>query len=630
MKKLLVILFFLGVFVNAQKPTTQVVDFIPIAVPAQSEGRLYYDQTSQTLFLWNGSSWVDLGGSGGGSEDGVVSGVSLSGQNLNFTGTAPGFIGAVDLSSLVSPYVPLSGATMNSGSTFIAYNFGVRNLQSGGPAAEFYQTDASDNTLSSHIFDRGQIYMSVKNDGVSPTQQMDLGINAESDYSGYYIGMSGSANTAKILKFLNISGSSVGQRTAEFTGRVAGEDGIALDEFATKGQLDALAANGTGIVAEGTITTDGSGTTYTANHGLGYAPASTRIQTQRLDDGTTGAESEISIGNITTTSFDIIIESASATGDPIAWRVYGTDSATPWNGDELVTAIDTELGGTTWQSGGGATQKKNILPLTQDTTLTATAFDSGALWLENTSGNTYDVTIDDDGIEKGEAVTFNQIGQGKIRVKYDAGNALPGILASTIDSISAFTIVKQTTSFIPWGAWESFSLTTPPPLDGNPNPELNNSNASGFGSENANNLWPGGGADGEYQIIGDITLNTVADVTHGYGGTHVLEIVDGAGDGGDYPRVWQAATTGEVYEWAVLYYNFDCDDAVFQIDGGGSADGKEVDLTVQGAWTLVTGEFTQDDTLFNWRVFPNKNGTGQIGDRIHILVSIKLKDDQGS
>lgn len=357
MKKLLfTVLLVLATGIYAQKPSIDWHDYIPQAsVPTQSEGRLYYDQTSQTLFLWNGLSWVDLGGSGGGS-DGVVTGVSLSGQNLNFTGTAPGFIGTVDLSSLVSPYVPLSGATMNSGSIFIAYNFGVRNLQSGGPAAEFYQTDASDNILSNHLFDRGQFTMRVQNDGVSPTLQMDFGINAETDYTGYYIGMSGSSNTAKILKFLNISGSSVGQRTAEFTGRVAGEDGTASDEFVTKGQLDALAANGTGIVAEGTITTDGSGTTYTVSHGLGYAPASTRIQTQRLDDGTTGAESEISIGNITTTTFDIIIESASATGDPIAWHIKGNTSDTPLNGGEVVTAVNSELGGTTWQSGGGSGQ----------------------------------------------------------------------------------------------------------------------------------------------------------------------------------------------------------------------------------------------------------------------------------
>ncbi|MEM1339822.1 MAG: hypothetical protein AAF634_11615 [Bacteroidota bacterium] len=287
-----------------------------------------------------------------------------------------------------------------------------------------------------------------------------------------------------------------------------------------------------------------------------------------------------------------------------------------------------QINGLRWCDPGASGASEEVISLTQDTTLTASAFDNTKLY-ENVQGYTVDVTIQDDGsIPKGRFVKFQQTSaSGKIRVRYDNSNPIPGILASTVDSISGFRLQKMTTHYIAQGLWELFNDVGDPPLSGNVNPELNNSNASGFGSDNANNLWPSGGSDGEYQIIGNVTLNTVADTSHGFGGTHVLEVVDGEGDGGDYPRVWQSTTTGEIYEYSVWYYNVDCDDAVFQIDGGGSSVGKEVDLTVQGVWTEAKGEWSADDSLANWRVFTNKNGTGQPGDRILILVSIKLKDD---
>ena len=118
--------------------------------------------------------------------------------------------------------------------------------------------------------------------------------------------------------------------------------------LATSADLAALAANGTGIVAEGVYTIAGGSNTYTVTHNLGYVPALTRIQLQAIDQDQVVI---LKVETPTATTFDIDSSSSTLTGN-IAWRIFGTDTATPLDGGELVTAVNTELGNTDWQTGG--------------------------------------------------------------------------------------------------------------------------------------------------------------------------------------------------------------------------------------------------------------------------------------
>lgn len=200
-------------------------------------------------------------------------------------------------------------------------------------------------------------------------------------------------------------------------------NGTAWEGFATDADLAALAATGTGIVAEGTFTTTAS-RVYTITHGLGYAPASTRIQAQMLVDGVSGVRATPQIGNITSTTFDIDVD-GSTSGLDYAWRIFGTDSATPLSGSEVVSAIDTELGQTTWKTGGSGDITKVGTPVDNQIGVW-----TGDGTLEGDSGLTYDGTDLD---VSGAITTVNVSPTGNEVVNKTAlDNELSGYVAGDI------------------------------------------------------------------------------------------------------------------------------------------------------------------------------------------------------
>ena len=141
------------------------------------------------------------------------------------------------------------------------------------------------------------------------------------------------------------------------SGLVATNVKSAVDEL--ENEIDNIAANGTGIVAEGNISLTPSAAT-TVTHGLGYTPDIQRISVIFSAAASVGTGPVIS--NVTSTTFDIAM--GSATGVTAYWAVFGADTATPLSGSEVVTAINTELGNTSWQSSGGSGIQSEASPPT--------------------------------------------------------------------------------------------------------------------------------------------------------------------------------------------------------------------------------------------------------------------------
>ena len=108
-----------------------------------------------------------------------------------------------------------------------------------------------------------------------------------------------------------------------------------------------------GIVASGTDSGTGTGV-QTIIHGLGYVPDASRITVQSQDAISTIA---FGIENVTTTSFDV---RSNGSADFFHWKIFGTNSTTPLVGSEVVSLIDTELGQTTWKTGGSSTDDQTL------------------------------------------------------------------------------------------------------------------------------------------------------------------------------------------------------------------------------------------------------------------------------
>lgn len=169
------------------------------------------------------------------------------------------------------------------------------------------------------------------------------------------------------------------------------DGGVSISDFNTFAELDAIVADENlvndgsfktvagvnivgvgdipidagGIVASGEVDITGLGTgpnSITVNHNLGYSPAPERIKflvyrpNQQTATGTQPA-----IGNITTTTFDVIVGSTGSDELRVVWAVFGTDNATPLVGSEVESLLDTELANVRWKevevpSGGTAGQ----------------------------------------------------------------------------------------------------------------------------------------------------------------------------------------------------------------------------------------------------------------------------------
>lgn len=67
MRKLIYILFLLPFLGLAQELKVNEIKYQPIAQPSNpEEGDTYYDNTAQTLYFWNGVTWINTGAAGGG------------------------------------------------------------------------------------------------------------------------------------------------------------------------------------------------------------------------------------------------------------------------------------------------------------------------------------------------------------------------------------------------------------------------------------------------------------------------------------------------------------------------------------------------------------------------------------
>ncbi|UII79995.1 hypothetical protein [Flagellimonas sp. CMM7] len=124
---LLLVLFTLTI--SAQKPIVDRVIFTPQGAPSSpTEGFLYGDNTTNTIYYYNGTIWVDLGAGGGGGISNIVEDVTpqlgsdLDGQGFNIS----------NIGNLTT-----TGILNSSGST---------NLQNGGVTLPGYLTGVNSRT----------------------------------------------------------------------------------------------------------------------------------------------------------------------------------------------------------------------------------------------------------------------------------------------------------------------------------------------------------------------------------------------------------------------------------------------------------------------------------------------------
>lgn len=118
-----------------------------------------------------------------------------------------------------------------------------------------------------------------------------------------------------------------------------------------KDEIDAVNAQGTGIVAEG-IVSDATSGDHVITHNLGYAPSFQRMGFVFSNSTAIAASASVYVQSVTSTVVNIRTTNTPASTD-LYWHILGTDTATPLVGSEVVSLIDTELGQTTWKSGGG-------------------------------------------------------------------------------------------------------------------------------------------------------------------------------------------------------------------------------------------------------------------------------------
>lgn len=206
-----------------------------------------------------------------------------------------------------------------------------------------------------------------------------------------------------------------------------------------------------GIAAEGTFTTDGS-TTYTINHGLSYTPQNTRIQTQRLDDGVNSVESDPSIDNITATTFDVVFE-GTPSGDPIAWRIYGSGSIVGQTANEVTitdtgdyfAATDVEGALAELAATGATTNATSFKDITTNTyTLTTGDRSTNTQSLRLQFRNDNDIKVSEP-VTKGDGNVYRLVQDGSGNVKTDFY-----VHRGTNDSIYARTTAIGDNLLIEW------------------------------------------------------------------------------------------------------------------------------------------------------------------------------------
>lgn len=286
MKRIVIVLFLLlGIGMNAQlfdgwvsnsKTTTEIN-----ALVSPLTGRFEYNSTTGTIWVFNGTIWVDLGTAGGGSGDVIKVGAPVDNQIGIWTGD-----GTIE------------------GTTALTYD-GTQMQMTGNLVA------TGSLNATNHV-SAGGSFVSVPSGLTTISGQAAFGYTDDDEFSfARRAGIAypnGDANTRAVFN------------TGELS---VNRTFILPDKPGTFAMLDDVTASNFGIVAQGSAVV-GSTATVTVTHGLGFAPAIDRITLTA--SAATGAYN-ISVGNVTTTQMDII--NTNAGSSTVFWKIFGSGNVTP-------------------------------------------------------------------------------------------------------------------------------------------------------------------------------------------------------------------------------------------------------------------------------------------------------------
>ena len=201
------------------------VHYVATAPSTPVAGQIYYNSSSNKLFVYNSSTWVDLAGSGG---------------TLNFSGTAGS--GSVDLSTASFVIYGGNGVTTSANGASIRVSTPQALDTSDSPS--FAAVTASNGVITSGIY---------ATDGASRVLYTGTSTGANASFAGY----SASANTLRTTRSFVIYGA-VSAATVNFDGSanasfntVLTADAVTLGTHTT-GNYVAGASGGTGVTVSGT------------------------------------------------------------------------------------------------------------------------------------------------------------------------------------------------------------------------------------------------------------------------------------------------------------------------------------------------------------------------------------------
>lgn len=302
------------------------------AISAPQEGRLIGNSTTETVWYYNGSAWVDTGVA-------IIPDGSITEAKLNTTTNASldladSSVQPADLSDYVTTNTTQTITSAKTFSNTIDFTSGINTVP-----------------IDFQGITSGSIRVGATTDDIF---FFNMGNDAAIANFNF-----GNLTTSRIFTFPDTAG------TIALTSDIPSlttylQSGDNVSELTNDAGYITDADVG-GIVAEGTLSLSGAGGESTINHGLGYAPSASRINVQLSNIVGTY---DVGVKNITSTSFDVV--GVNAGSADVAWAIFGSDNATPMTGGEIVTSIDTQLGSTTWQGGGTSLPVDDTTALVQD------------------------------------------------------------------------------------------------------------------------------------------------------------------------------------------------------------------------------------------------------------------------
>ena len=276
------------------------------AIPANKlqEGSVCYRGDTDSLWRYNGTTWAEITGGGGASQLTDLTDVSLATATNGF-------------------------ALMGNGTTF-----------------------ASRALVEADISDLGSYLTDVVQD-LTPT----LGGNLDADGNQITNLLQSSMTNGLVNMQLYFRSSTAFEISLDGTVGNSLNYDYGSNEWRLGANRILTTADGVGggIVASGISDIIDNTTSYTIPHGLGYTPDLSRITVERVGTTTLNLNDPVINADATNIYVDFYAVSTGYTGNgyQFAWKIFGSDNATPMTGSEIVTSIDTQLGGTDWQGGAG-------------------------------------------------------------------------------------------------------------------------------------------------------------------------------------------------------------------------------------------------------------------------------------